>query len=80
MKGSYKMNKSLLLASMMVVALAACGRKIRHPHLLRRPLPGPSAGTGTGSSTCPDHTTAPSTTSSMQADSMKMDAMKAETR
>ena len=27
MKGSYKMNKSLLLASMMVVALAACGKR-----------------------------------------------------
>ncbi len=54
MKGSYKMNKSLLLASMMVVALAACGKKdpapppAPTPHLRR-----PRASTDTDASTRP---------------------------
>ena len=53
MKGLYKMNKSLLLASMMVVALAACGKK-RHATTTRadacaRSGSGASADTRAGS-------------------------------
>ena len=60
------MNKSLLLASMMVVALAACGKKEPVPP----PAPAPA----------PVVTPAPATTgsSAMPADSMKMDSMKSD--
>ena len=73
MKGSYKMNKSLLLASMMVVALAACS-KDPVPPPAPAPAPAPAPTPAPAPASAP--TTAPSTTSSAPADSMKMDAMK----
>lgn len=67
------MNKSLLLASMMVVALAACGKKDPAPPPAPTPAPAPAP------APAPVVTPAPaSTTSSMPADSMKMDSMKSD--
>ena len=75
MKGLYKMNKSLLLASMMVVALAACGKDTPpHPRrrlrlLLLRHRPGAQR-------RLRHRLHLPTMTSSMKMDPMKADAMK----
>ena len=71
------MNKSLLLASMMVVALAACGKKDPVPPPAPTPVPAPAPAPAPVVTPAP----APATTgsSAMPADSMKMDSMKSDT-
>ena len=76
------MNKSLLLASMMVVALAACGKKDPVPPPAPTPVPAPTPAPAPMVTPAP----APATTSSssmpadaMKTDSMKMDSMKSDT-
>ena len=75
MKGSNKMNKSLLLASMMVVALAACGKKEPTPPPAPTPAPAPAP----APAPTPAPTPAPSTSSTAPADAMKADPMKMDT-
>ena len=83
MKGSNKMNKSLLLASMIVVALAACGKK---PDPTPPPAPTPAPAPAPAPAAAPTPAPAPTSTTtsavpgdSMKSDSMKMDAMKSDT-
>lgn len=75
------MNKSLLLASMMVVALAACGKKDPVPPPAPTPVPAPAPAPAPVVTPAPASTTSSSATpaDAMKSDSMKMDSMKSDT-